>query len=305
MNLNQLSVFYLAARYRRMTEAARALYVSTPAVTMQIKKLENWLGFTVFERGHGELVLTERGRELYEKIEPIFSQLEDLERYLESAASTEEMEVRFGFYHIAGIYFVPDLIAHVRSRFPKMVVKMEMGTKDVLLEKLAQQQVDAIMIIGKPPAGIKCKYKRMFDEELALITAKDGKLGSIDSISVKELDRIPLMLQQEGTGALNTIREFLEKHQVEPNILIKNISSDVTRQFMPKMLSAAFVGRFIIQKELASGKFHEIRIKEGNPAANYYLVYPDTPELPEKLDNFIEGVEGFAPRPVTGEDKSF
>lgn len=302
MNLNQLSVFYLAARHRRMTDAARALYVSTPAVTMQIKKLENWLGFTVFERRHGDLLLTERGQELYEKIEPIFSQLEALEHYLESVVRMEEMEVRFGFYHIAGIYFVPDLIAHMRSRFPKMVVKMEMGTKDALLEKLTQQQVDVILIIGKPPAGIKCGFTHLFDEEFALVTDKNGKLGNIESISVKELGRIPLMLQQEGTGALNAVREYLEKHSVEPNILLKNISSDVTRQFMPKMLSGAFVGRFIVQKELASGKFHEIKIREGNPAAHYYLVYPDTPELPKKLKNFISAAEGFSPK-LADDDK--
>ena len=196
INLNQLSVFYLASRHRSMAAAARALFVSPSAVTMQIKKMEGWLGFPVFERGQGELKLTERGQGLYEALQPMFGNLDELEHYIKDLMHAEEAELRFGTHHLPGNYFISDLISHVHTRFPDLRVRMELGTQDHLLEKLFQQKLDIVLIIGDPPDDPKCRSLHLFDEEMVLVTSNSSDFAGIPSISVKDLSSLPLILQQ-------------------------------------------------------------------------------------------------------------
>lgn len=295
INLNQLSVFYLAAKHKSLKEAAREIYVSPPAVTMQIKKLEAWLGFAVFERGQGDLRLTERGRALYAALEPVFGGLDELEQYLEGLRQVEEAELRFGTHHLPANYFIPDLLAYVRARHPGMRVQMELGTQDSLLEKFFQQRLDLVLIIGDPPEGAACKTLHLFDVNVALVVSAAGEFGKIDTISVKDVPKMPLILQQKGTGALRSVLSFLKQHEVEPNILLKNLSSDVIKTFLQKMPSGSFIGRFIVQKELDEGIFHEIKILEGPLTCSFNLVYSDKKDLPPKLAHFLTAVPGFAP----------
>ncbi len=293
VNLNQLCVFYLAARHKSMVLTAKALYVSPPAVTMQIKKLEKWLGFPVFERGSGELRLTERGRSLYEAVEPTFKNLDALEREIQDLVQAEEGEIRLGSHHLPANYHLPAMLERVRAACPKLKVRMELGTQDTLLEKLFRQELDLVLILDKPAPGTRCVP--LFDEDWPLVTAADGELGAIEEISAKDLAAIPLIVQQQGTGALRTVLNYLSRHNVRPNILLDNLSSDVIKQFLRTMRAAAFIGRFIVQQELDEGVFREIKVTEGPPVCRFYLAYPDNQHTPAKVKNFLAAVAEFSP----------
>lgn len=295
VNVNQLRVFYLAARHKSMTKAANILYVSTPAVTMQIKKLEGWLGFSVFERSQNEIRLTERGQRLYTAVEPIFNNLDDIERYIEEMMQTVEVEIRLGTHHLPGNYFISDLIAYAQTKHPNLKVQIELGTQDALLEQLFQQELDLAVIIGDLPEEKQCRTVHLFDEELLLVTAAESTLGTICSLSIKELDAIPLILQQRGTGVRRNVLDFLNDHDIHPPILQENLSSDVIKQFLHKMPAAAFISRFIVQKELDMGTLHEIRVVEGVPPTQFYLAYLNSTHIPAKIKHFLSGIVGFTP----------
>lgn len=295
VNVNQLRVFYLAAWHKSMTKAAHVLYVSTPAVTMQIKKLESWLGFPVFERSPNELRLTERGQRLYTSVEPLFAHLDDIERYIQELMQAVEVEVRLGTHHLPGNYFISDLIAYVQTTYPNLKVRIELGTQDALLEKLFQQELDLAVIIGDMPEEKQCRTVPLFDEDLLLVTATESTLGKIGSLSIKELNAIPLILQQRGTGVRRNVLDFLREHDIHPPILQDNLSSDVIKQFLHKMPAAAFISRFIVQKELDAGSLHEIRVVEGVPPTQFYLAYSNSTHLPVKIKHFLAGIVGFTP----------
>lgn len=295
INLNQLNVFYLAARHKSMTATAKLLYVSKPAVTMQIKKLEAWLGFPVFERGQGELRLTEPGRALYGAVAPVFSQMDKLEQYVQDMVQTGEVEFKLGTHHLPGNYFISDLIAHVQAKYPNIKVLLELGPQDGLLEKLAEQKLDMAVMIGEPPPGAPYKGVHLFDEPLVLVTAAKGPLGKTGPVSVKDIAAIPLILQQRGTGALRVVLNFLAGHNVAPQVLLENISSDVIKHFLLKMHAAAFIGWFIVKKELDEGVLHEIKLLETPPVSRFHLAYLDSPYLPARITQFIDGVADFSP----------
>ncbi len=295
VNLNQLYVFYLAARGKSMASAAKALFVSPPAVTMQIKKLENLLGFSVFERSRGKLRTTERGRALYAIIEPTFRNFDELGRSIHALTQAEGGAIRLGTHHLPAQHLLPDLIAHVQTKHPKITVQMELGTQDGLLEKLLRQELDLALIIEEPALSAKHGLVHLFDEEWVLVVAAESDLAAIDTLSVKDLGAIPLILQQKGTGALQVVLDFLKRHDARPDILLSNISSDVIKQFLPKMRAGAFIGRFIVEKELREGLFHEIRIREGSPICRFFLAYKDGSPLSPNIADFLKEAADFSP----------
>lgn len=296
LNFNQLFVFYLAARHKSMAAAATQLYVSRPAVTMQIKKMEEWLGFTVFERVKGNLLLSEHGKNLYAAVEPMFSHFEAVGQYIDNLSQGRDVEIKLGTHHLPGNYFISDLIAHVQTRYPALNVQMELGTQDELLEKLFQHKLDLALIIGAPPTGVKCGVAHLFAEEMALVAAPGGRFGKLDSISVNELANLPIISQQRGTGALREVMNFFRRNNIEPNIMLNNLSSDVIKQFLPKMHAAAFIARFIVQRELDEGILHEIKVLGDSPVSRFNLVYMDRQYLPVKITKFLDGISGFAPK---------
>jgi DNA-binding transcriptional LysR family regulator len=198
-----------------------------------------------------------------------------------------------GTHHLPANFFIPDLIARVREKFPGFKVQMELGPQKQLLEKLFQQKLDLVLMIGQETHNENCRLTHLFDQEIALVTSSRGVFGAVESMSARDLGEIPLILQQKGTGALRAVLEFLKEHGVEPNILLENLSSDVIKQFLYKMPSGAFIGRFIVQKELDEGLLHEIKIAEGPPLARFHLAYMGGHYVPSKVKRFLAGAEGF------------
>ncbi len=302
VNLNQLHVFYVAGCHKKMSEAARALYVSTPAVTMQVKKLETWLGFAVFERGRDALRFTARGQALFDALEPTFSQLDSLGGFIEDLMRLEEAEeVALGTHHLPGNYFIPDLIAHVRSRNPRLKVCMELGRQDWFVEELQRGKLDLALIIGDLPRDSRCAAVHLFDEEMALVTAGHGAFAQLASAPPAAIASMPMILQQTGTGARRVVLDFLERHGVAPDILLDNLSSDVIKQFLYKMPSVALIARFIVRRELEEGRLHEIRLETGGkPVCRFRLAYLDRPRLPSNIQHFLAAVRGFSPDYASG-----
>lgn len=296
LNLNQLSVFYLVGRHKQMAAAAKALFISTPAVAMQIRKLEHWLGFPVFERGRGALRFTERGRALYDVLEPICRELDGLERYIQDLVNAEEEELGFGTHHLPGNYFIPDMLAHVQVKYPNLKVRMEINTQDKLLEEIAGKNLDLALIIGEAPAGAQFRTQPLFNVDMALVTAAGNALARLSSVTVRELASIPLILQQKGTGVRREVLAFLQRNGVSPNISLDNLSSDVIKQFLPTRETVALIGRFIVQQELDEGLFHEIQIEDAEPPViRFFLAYLDSPYVPLKIRRFLDGAAGFQP----------
>ena len=294
ISLTKLHTFYLVARHGSMKKAAALLYVSPPAVTMQIRKLEEELGVSVFARGQGPLCLTERGRELYALVSPMFSQLDVIERYVSGLVQGEDQVLRLGTHHLPANYFIPDLIAHVRAEHPDLHVQMSLGTQDRLLEKLSMQELDLALIIGEPPSGSSFQAVPLFGVNLAPVTADPALLPS-GHASMRDLADVPLILQQHGSGARQAVLDWFERFGVTPNIFWDNLSSDVIKQFLPTTKALSFIGRFIVQAEIDEQLFREIKIDEGLPVIRFHLVSMDAGSLPRKIRLFLEGFKDFSP----------
>ena len=293
VSLTRLHVFYLTALYGSMKKAAEKLYVSPPAVTMHIRNLEEELGLPLFARKQGGLLLTEQGKKLYDLVEPMFRQLDGIERYLDDLVSGEHRELRFGTHHLNANFFIPDLLAHVRTLHPELSMQMTLGVQDVLLEKLAAHQLDLVLIIGEPPQDARFQAVPLFNVEMVPVTAHHALFASATA-SMQEMDGVPLLLQQRGGGARKTVMDWFERFGVRPDILLDDLSSDVIKQFLPRYRALSFIACFIVQQELDSGLFRRITLREGFPILRFHIVHNAAP-VSRPVRQFLESIRSFSP----------
>lgn len=270
INLNQLRCLYMAARHKSMAEAAARLFVSPPAITMQIKKLEQTLGMKLVYRQHNELRLTEQGQQVYAHAHSIFEEVERLEQTL-AGMSVRSMELRIGVYHIPAQYIMPALLDHWHQHCPELRVKMVMGTQAESLRRLTQHELHCALMVNVNEVE-NLHITPFFTDRLLLVAAPETKLLSSGQIRAGQLNHFPLLLPQEGTGVLRSIQAFLEQHQVQPQIAMAGISGDVIKQLVARDLGLAFLAGSSVRRELADGSLKEIRIAEEGPQVRFSLV---------------------------------
>ena len=270
INLNQLRCLYMAARHKSMAEAAARLFVSLPAVSMQIKKLEQTLGMQLVYRQRNELCLTEQGQRIYSHAVSIFEQVEKLENVL-AAMNADGMELRIGTHHISAQYLMPALLDHWRQHCPRLQVKIVMGTRTESLRRLSRHEVHcALQADVETVEGFR--IMPFFTDRLLLVAAKETKWVSGKEIAVGQLNKLPLLLPQEGTGILRCIQGYLQQYQVQPPIAMAGISGDVIKQLVARDLGLAFLVGYSVRRELADGVLREITIRDRGPQVQFSLV---------------------------------
>ncbi|MDO5538200.1 MAG: LysR family transcriptional regulator [Desulfovibrionaceae bacterium] len=293
--LTQLHVFFLTAEHKSMRKAAALLCVSPPAVTMQIRKLEEQLGLSLFRRDRGALRLTAEGAGLHERLKPMFDQLPAIESYLDELAADRSRPLMLGTHHLPGTHFIPDLITHVRARYPALNIQLTLGTQAPLMEMVLRGELDVALIIGEPPRDEGWGSVHLFDVPLALVTGLPGLFPGEEIISVRRLEGAPMILQQKGAGARTSVLRWLDGHGVQPDFFLDNLSSDVIKQLLPHMPSVSCIGRFIVREDIERGLLREIRVHEGLPCHSFHFVYRKGRHVPGRIRSFVDGIRGFVP----------
>jgi LysR family glycine cleavage system transcriptional activator len=116
INLNQLRAFYMAVHYKSISTAAEQLYVTPAAVSMQIKKLEQWLGKRLLERSGNTFTVTEEGMALQAYAQNIFNEVERLEHNIMVRRRDQAGELRIGMHHFPAQYFMPTILMGLKKK---------------------------------------------------------------------------------------------------------------------------------------------------------------------------------------------
>ncbi len=287
INLNQLRCFYLAAKFKSVSRAAEALFVTPSAVTMQIKKLERWLGFRLLMREGNAIKLTHGAEAIYAQAEKVFREAEALEQLLEKQMRSQKGEVIIGSHHILAKYILPKFIARIKRLHPKLNVKIVLDSVPQLIDRLHANELHFVLTASLPPKS-RLKTIPLFFEEMVLVALKGSRHIRRKKISAQEVASFPL-LQQEHS--IYIVDEYLKKTGVPPNIVMDNISADVIKQFILQDMGGAILMRFTVQDELDSGVFQEIRVAEGLPTARFSLVFLDENNFPPDLQELVSSLE--------------
>ena len=288
VTLRQLRVFETVARNLSHTRAAEELMLTQPAVSLQVKQLEEHVGTALFEQIGKKLHLTEAGRELYYYIRQITRQLDEAEEALARLKGLESGSLRLTVVHSAK-YFAPKLLGLFKERYGNIRVTLDVATRDVCLEKLTGNEVD-FAIMSRPPDGSELVAAPLVHNPLAIVASANHALARARRVAPERLAEETWMLREPGSGTREVTDDFLQQHGITPAGVMVMSSIEAIKQGVQANLGVAMVPLHAVQLELSTGNLALLDVVGLPIERTWYVVQREGRRLSHAVQAFKDFV---------------
>jgi LysR family transcriptional regulator for metE and metH len=259
--------------------AARELNVTPPAVTLQLKLLEQSMGMPLFERGKKGLRATEAGRVLIEATASVTAALEACSQTLELLRGVRHGRVAVGVVSTAK-YFAPRALAEFAKQHPNVEIRLSVGNRKETLGALADLEID-IGITGYPPDSLIAERKVIGEHPHVIIAAPGHPMATGRRLRLGHLKSHPFIVREPDSGTRQLMERLLTKAGVSVPIRMEIDSNETIKQAVMAGLGIAFISAHTIAAELQARRLCVLRV-EGLPVVRqwYAVRHRDKRVLP-------------------------
>lgn len=259
INLEFYKVFCKVAEEGNISKAAEKLYISQPAVTNTIKKLENDLGGLLFYRKNNGVTLTEEGKHLYHYIKDSIDTINNAEDKFNQYKNIETgmIRIRTGSNNAKKVLYKP-LIKFAQD-YPNIKIDISAGKPDDSMKMLSLGKID--MVILNMPYESRynnIEFQEIEDNEYIFVMTPEYKnKNNVKVNKMEDLNNYSLILPKEGSTARNILNQYLETQLVSWNY--ETISEEMRKDFAVSNLGIAYVMKSLVRKELEKGELIELK----------------------------------------------
>lgn len=287
VNLNQFRAFYLTAREGSVTRAADLLHVTQPAVTMQLKALQEDVGVKLLAKYGKNIRLTDAGRAMFEYARQVFSVVEEMEGVLRGYAHVTQGSLTLGTTRSFARHLMPGLLSVFQEKHPKVKVMLAEGNSREIADGLVRFKYD-LGIIGRIPMDDRLRAAPFSQEEFCLVVPVDHPLAARAEVSLDELSDEPIIIREQGSGSRHAIVSLLESHQFEPSFVLEAGSVEFIKEYVIKGRGISFLYRPEIEREARQGLLKTLPIKEGPLFVQTDIVFPRDAVLSPPAQAFLD-----------------
>lgn len=267
--LRQFRVFEAVASRLSFTQAAKALHLSQPAVSMQVKLMEEQVGLPLFEKLGKQIYLTEAGQEIYHYSRAIGQLLSEAEEVINELKGSHRGQLTISVASTAN-YFVPTLLGVFHERFPDVTVSLDVTNRETLLQQLEENLVD-LVVMGQPPEGANLEAGTFMENPLVIVAPPDHPLAKQKNIPFTRLEDEVFLTRERGSGTRSAIERFFEQHGVQLNTGMEIASNEAIKQSVQAGLGLGLLSRDTLDMELALKKLVILDV-EDFPIVRYWYV---------------------------------
>jgi DNA-binding transcriptional LysR family regulator len=307
----KLKVFRVVAELLNYRRAAEELHLTQPAVTSQIRSLEEGLGITLFDRIGRETSLTPAGATLLQYVRQIEAVANDAIAALAPFGGQQGAELSIGASHTIAVYLLPKLLTQLLREWPRMKIHVIGGSTNEVLQALTAHQI-AIGLIEAPAHRPDLKVEVFGEDELTLIVKPDHRWASKETVNAAELVQEPILLREVGSGMRQFVEEYLERNGVLRQQLRTVVDLNSTEGIVAAVevgLGIGFVPYMSIEKSLALGTVKAIQLDNGPIRRQLSIVLLNGPDPRGLAGQLVDLLRAFnapslhpAPRIVRPED---
>ena len=285
ITFRQLQVFEAVARHLSFTHAAEELFLTQPAVSMQVKQLESAVGIPLYEQLGKSIHLTEAGKLMFRYSTEIRSQVNEAEKELDDLKGTEG-----GLLQIAVASTVNNFAARLLSEFcqqyPRIRVSFDVTNRATLLKKLEANESD-LALMGSPPADMDLVGEPFMDNPLVVIAPPSHPLVGEKDIPLKKLKDDPLLMREVGSGTRVAMeRFFLEKKNFKLISSIEMNSNEAIKRSVEAGLGLGIVSLHTIELEKELGRLEVLDVRSFPIVRQWYIVYRKGKRLSIAAESF-------------------
>jgi DNA-binding transcriptional LysR family regulator len=248
VTLRQLEVFAEAARHGSYSKVAAALHLTQPAVSMQIRQLEDAAGLPLFERVGRRQVLTDAGARLLDHASRVLGELSDAQQSLQSLQGLKGGAISVGLVSTAE-YFTPKLLARFSALHEGIDVGFTVGNREMLVRLLRENRID-LAVMGRPPQEVDCIAEPLADNPHVLVAAVDHPLRRKRRLELESLAAETFLQREPGSGTRILIEELFAKARFKPRRLLTFGSNETIKQAVMAGLGLSLLSLHTLALEL-------------------------------------------------------
>ncbi len=286
VTLRQLRVFESVARHLSFSRAAEELFLSQPAVSMQIKQLENQVGLPLFEQIGKKIYLTEAGKEIYHYSRAVAQQLSDMEHALNELKGLERGRLAIAVVSTAN-FFAPQLLARFVQQHPGVQVSLSVVNRETVLRQLAENEID-LAIMGLPPEGLDVRWQPFMENPLVVIAPPSHPLTKEKRIPMKRLVEEVFVIREPGSGTRGAMERFFAEHRVQLKTSMQMGTNEAIKQAVQAGMGLGVVSYHTIELELETKRLKVLDVVGFPIRRNWYLVHRQQKRLSKVAEAFRE-----------------
>jgi len=269
LTLRQLQCFSAVARNLSYTKAADELHLTQPAVSMQIRQLEQQAGLALTEQLGKQVHLTEAGEEVFRYARSILQQLDEMDDVLDKLKGFAGGRLRIAAISSAN-YFAPRLLGTFHQRFPDVNVSIETTNQAAVLKLVSDNEVD-MAIMGQPPDEPHLEAVAFMDNPLIIVAPPEHRLAARKRIVLKELEQEIFLTREPGSGTRGAMHRLFRQQKMKLTTGMEMGSLSGIKQGVQAGLGLGLLPSGAVQVELMLGKLVELRIR-GLPIERHWYV---------------------------------
>jgi DNA-binding transcriptional LysR family regulator len=271
LTLRQLKVFESVARHLGYTRAAQELHLTQPAVSMQIKQLEDSVGLPLFEKLGKQIYLTEAGSELYGYSSSISRQLDDLDEIIEGLKGLERGRLAVSVASTANS-FATRLLAAFSKDHSGVTVSLDVTNRRGLLNQLTNNEAD-LVIMGRPPRDLDLVTEAFMDNPLVVIAPAGHPLGQEKNIPLSRLQEETFVVRELGSGTRNAMERFFTDQGIRLTTGMEMTSNEAIKQAVEAGLGLGIVSIHTLELELETRRICVLDAKNFPILRHWYVVH--------------------------------
>ena len=277
LTLRQLQIFVVAARHLSYARAAEELHLTPPAVSMQLKQLEDNVGLPLFERLGRGVALTDAGELLVHHALRVLGEIKDAEANLLAMLGAETGQISVGLVSTAK-YFMPRLLARFAQQHPGIEVQFSVGNRESLLQKLQDNAID-LAVMGRIPTEIDAHAEPLAQHPYVLIGPADHPLRKARRFDLHELRHETFLLREEGSGSRRVAEEMFKNHLFTPARTISMGSNETIKQAVMAGMGIALMSLHTLPLELKTGEVSVLDVIGTPIERTWYVVHMNAKRL--------------------------
>lgn len=286
--MDRLRTFYFVAKLKSFTKAAEALALTQPAVSIQIKSLEQEYGTILFERSGREIVLTEAGKILFSHVERIFSELERAESRLREYSDPLRGTVSFGSSILCSTYLIPPILGKFRQLYPSVRFNLKVRYAEEVLKFITENEIDfGIMGEGNKMNSEVFEVRQLLEDELVFVMSSSHNIDK-NEVTLEEIIDENFIFPEEHSALRKYLNQKMDELgvSVKPYIEVGNI--EVVKKLVEQNFGCSILSYISVKEEIDSGKLAMRRIKSPFFRRKIILVKKRGRTLPPSAEFFID-----------------
>jgi DNA-binding transcriptional LysR family regulator len=271
ITLRQFRVFEAVARHQSFTLAAKELHLSQPAVSMQVKQMEDQVGLPLYEQVGKRIHLTQAGQEIFHYSRAIGQLLTEAEEVIEELKGSARGRLTISVTSTAK-YFVPALLGIFHERFPGITVSLDVTNRETVVKQLSQNSVD-LVVMGQPPKDMELESGIFMDNPLVIIAPPSHPLAGEKRIPLKRLEDEVFLTREPGSGTRSAIERFFNQQGVRLRTGMEIASNEAIKQSVQAGLGLGLLSRDTLDMELSLGKLVILDVVDFPILRHWYVMH--------------------------------